>query len=153
MIQQNLRIIGFAGLLLFGCSIDSSLDYNPMYFTGPASAVEQIAIMLKTKDWTELANHYDLTDSLINRSELVSGEFFYTDVEPPNAHPAGFWRYKHPFPPAFKYYSSRDLEEPNIIEVTVQVEIDQGGGMVQRGLQTFLMRKTIKGYQILPDKE
>jgi len=153
MIQQKMRVIGIVSLLLLGCSHMHNVADNSMYFDDPASAVEQIAVMLKAKDWSELARYYDLTDSSINRSKLISGEFFYTDEEPPSAHPAGFWHFKHPFPPAFTYHSSRDLEESNRIEVTVQVEIDQGGGMVQCGLQTFLMRKSNKGYQVLPYKK
>ena len=153
MIQQKMRIFGIVGLLLLGCNHMHNVADNSMYFADPASAVEQITVMLKAKDWAELARYYDLTDSSIDRSKLISGEFFYTDEKPANAHPAGFWHFKHPFPPAFKYHSSRDLEESKIIEVTVQVEIDQGGDMVQRGLQTFLMRKSIKGYQVLPYKE
>jgi len=93
-----------------------------------------------------------ITNASIDRETLVSGEFFYTDEEPAAAHPAGFWHYKHPFPPAFKFHSYREIEEPGLIEVTVMVEIDQGGGMIQRGVQTFLMRKTEKGYQVIPDK-
>jgi len=153
MIQQKMRIIGIVSLLMLGCNHMHNVADNSMYFTDPSSAVEQITVMLKKKDWAELSRYYDLTDSSIDQSKLKSGEFFYTDEKPPNAHPAGFWRYKHPFPPTFKYHSSRDLEESNVIKVTVQVEIDQGGGMVQRGFHTFLMRKSIKGYQVLPHKE
>jgi len=153
MIQQKMRIVGIVSLLLLGCNHMHNVADNSMYFADPVSAVKQIAVMLNAKDWAELARYYDLTDFSLDRSKLISGEFFYTDEKPANAHPAGFWRYKHPFPPAFTYHSSRDLEEPNVIEVTVHVEIDQGGGMVQRGLQTFLMRKSIKGYQVLPFKE
>ena len=83
---------------------------------------------------------------------LISGSFFYTDKEPAVAHPAGFWHYKHPFAPAYKFHSFRHLNEPSVIEVTVMVEIDQGYGMIQRGLQTFLMRKTKNGFQIIPHK-
>jgi hypothetical protein len=152
MIQRKMIVIVVMSLLLLRCNNASRVACNPMYFASPVSAVEQITIMLKAKDWAELANYYDLTNSPVDRSKLISGEFFYTNEKPPNAHPAGFWHFKHPFSPDFKYHSYRDLEESNIIEVVVQVEIDQGGGMVQRGLQAFLMRKSIKGFQILPQK-
>jgi hypothetical protein len=139
-------------LVLVSCNSHSTVSDSQKYFESPASAVEQIAVMLKERNWAELASYYDLSDSPVERSTLISGEFFYTDEEPAGAHPAGFWHYKHPFPPAFKFHSTRDLEEPGVIEVTVQVEIDQGGGMIQRGMQTFLMRKTENGYQIMPHK-
>ena len=137
--------------LVIGCR-QSDIQDGAKYFTDPESAVEQITVLLQDKNWPELTRYYDLSDSPIDRADLISGEFFYTDVEPPHAHPAGFWRYKHPFPPSFTFASTRELDEPGVIEVTVQVEIDQGGGMVQRGLQTFLMRKTEEGFQVMPHK-
>lgn len=139
-------------MVLVGCNSRPTVSDSQKYFESPESAVEQIAVMLKEKNWARLADYYDLSDSPVERSTLISGEFFYTDEEPAGAHPAGFWRYKHPFPPAFKFHSTRDLEEPGVIEVTVHVEIDQGGGMIQRGMQTFLMRKTKNGYRIMPHK-
>lgn len=151
MILPKTAIIIVICLLLVGCNNHSSA-VNPMYFANPDSAVKQITVMLENKDWSELSRYYDLTGSPIDRATLISGEFFYTDERPDVAHPAGFWHYKHPFPPAFKYCSSRNLEEPGVIEVTVEVEIEQGGGMIQRGMQTFLMRKTDKGYQVMPHK-
>lgn len=139
-------------LVFVGCNSHSSGSGGGKYFKSPGSAVEQIAVMLDEKDWAKLAGFYDLSDSPIERSTLISGEFFYTDEKSASAHPAGFWHYKHPFAPAFKFQSTRDLDEPGVIEVTVQVEIDQGGGMIQRGMQTFRMRKTENGYQVMPHK-
>jgi len=122
------------------------------YFESPQIAVELITIMLKDKNWKELTKHYDLTNSDTEPKPLKSGDFFYTEERPESAHPAGFWKYKHPFAPGFKYDSVRDVtEEPGIVEVTISIEIDQGGGMIQRGYNTFLMRKSDLGYQVLPD--
>lgn len=135
-----------------GCTSNSAMSSRQKYFKSPELAVEQITVMLKEKNWAELADYYDLSDSPVKRSTLVSGEFYYTDERPASTHPAGFWHYKHPFAPGFKFLSTRNLEEPGVIEVTVQVEIDQGGGMIQRGMQAFLMRKTGKGYQVMPHK-
>ncbi len=135
-----------------GCGETATSDDAGKYFASPEAAVEQITVMLKDKNWPELAEYYDLADSPEDRADLVSGEFFYTEEQPEVAHPAGFWKYKHPFSPAFEFKSTRDLEEPGVIEVTVGVEIDEGGGMIQRGLDTFLMRKSDKGYQVLPHK-
>lgn len=138
-------------LMLIGCNGGNSTG-NRGYFKDPASAVEQITVMLEKKDWAELARFYDLTDTPVDIETLRSGEFFYTDERPAAAHPAGFWRYKHPFAPGYKFLETRKLEEPGVIEVSVQVEIDQGGGMIQRGIDTFLMRVSEKGCQIMPHK-
>ena len=94
-------------LVLVSCNSQSTVSESQKYFESPASAVEQIAVMLKERNWIELASYYDLSDSPVERSTLISGEFFYTDQKPASAHPAGFWHYKHPFPPAFKFLSTR----------------------------------------------
>ena len=133
-----------------GTTIEST--EGPIYFSSPQEAVERISAMLRRKDWGKLARYYDLTDTPIDRATLNSGEFFYTDKRPEAAHPAGFWHYKHPFAPGFKFDSVRKLETPGVIEVTVKVEIDQGDGTPQRGIQTFLMRRSDKGYQVMPHK-
>ncbi len=137
---------------LAGCSSSPATTDGPKYFPSPAEAVERITVMLEEKNWVELAHYYDLSDSPEERATLTSGEFFYTDQEPAMAHPAGFWHYRHPFAPGFPFHSRRDLEAPDVIEVTVMVEIDQGGGMVQRGTERFLMRQTDNGYQVMPHK-
>lgn len=149
MILSKTATITALCLLFLGCNKQSDVN-DPMFFTSPESAVEQITVMLKNKDWSQLAQYYDLTGSTIERSTLITGQFFYTDETPESAHPAGFWHYKHPFPPGFKYLSSRNLAEEHIVEVTVHVEIDQGGGMIQRGEKTFFMSRTDKGFQIQP---
>jgi len=119
------------------------------YFASPSKAVKQITVMMEEKNWSELANYYDLTGSQTDRAELVSGEFFYTEERPDIAHPAGFWKYKHPFAPGFEFNSIRELEDVDVFEITVGIEIDQGGGMIQEGYQTFLMQKSDKGYQVI----
>ena len=138
-------VISRACLILVGCRAARESAEGPMYFPAPQTAVEQISAMLEQKDWPWLARYYDLTDASIDRATLVSGEFFYTDEKPDVAHPAGFWHCKHPFAPSFRFASVRELDEPGVIEVTVKVEIDGGGGMTQRGIQTFLMRKSDNG--------
>lgn len=139
-------------LWLAGCKSSPEAADGPKYFASPAEAVERITGMLEEKNWVALARHYDLSDSPEDRATLLSGEFFYTDEEPAAAHPAGFWHYRHPFAPGFTFHSTRELDEPGVVEVTVMVEIDQGGGMVQRGIETFLMRRTDRGYQVMPHK-
>ncbi len=125
---------------------------NPKYFESPEKAVEMVTKLLNKKDWVALSRYYDLSDSNISRYELVSGRFFYTEQPPEGAvHPAGFWKYKHPFAPGFQYFG----HEPaggNRVTVTVTIQIDQGGGMVQRGMDSFKMIQTGEGYRILPDE-
>lgn len=150
MILSKTAAIIVICLSLIGCSNQPVSSNESTYFASPESAVKEIRIMLRNKDWPKLAMYYDLSDSKIGRATLISGEFFYTDERPESAHPADFWHYKHPFSPAFKYLSSSDVAQVGVKQVTVHVEIDQGGGMIQRGMQTFFMSWSGEGYQILP---
>ncbi len=140
---------------------------DPAYFDSPRQAVEQITAMLEAKDWPALAHYYDLEGSGIDRAQLVSGEFFWRTERPEVSHPAGFWRYKHPFSPGFHYawsgsevgianiMAAPDADtpegDPGIVKVVLEVEIEQGAGEpVQRGFSEFRMRRSERGYQILP---
>lgn len=120
------------------------------YFASPEEAVVRITALLRTEDWAMLSRYYDLTGSKVDRREVESGRFFLRTEKPEGAHPAGFWRYKHPFAPGFKFDRVNTTADSNVIVVVVSVEIDQGGGRKQRGLSEFRMRKSAKGYQILP---
>ena len=42
------------------------------------------------------------------------------------------------------------LKSRGCIKVNLQIEIDQGDGIQQRGLRSFYLRKSDKGYQLLP---
>ena len=137
---------------LAGCEDDMAANDDPAWFESPRQAVEAITVMLEASDWPALARYYDLEGSDIERAQLVSGEFFYRTERPEAAHPGGFWRYKHPFHPAFHYAWSDPAGEPGIVKVTLEVEIDQGeGSPVQRGMAEFRMRESEHGYQILPN--
>ncbi len=124
---------------------------KPRYFSSPERAVEQARALLTNHDWETLGSYYDLSDSSIASGALTSGAFFYRTQRPEVAHPAGFWRYKHPFAPEFSYMGHHLLTN-NVAKVTMMVEIDQGGEM-QVGYQEFLMRKTEQGYQFLPERD
>ena len=127
-------------------------EEDPRYFRSSKEAVEVISVLLDKKDWVTLSRYYDLSNSEVDRKNLETGRFFVRAERPEVAHPGGFWRYKAPFSPGFKY----DHEEPegkDIVRVHLRIEIDQGDGMVQEGFDSFRMRKTPKGYQILPDSE
>lgn len=127
----------------------SSMAPQPAYFTDPKSAVDEIARLMRAKSWTELARYYDLSGTEISIEELNSGRFFVRDKPPAVGHPGGFNRYIQPFAPSFSYFSHQTIGD-GMVEVTVDIEIDQGGGMIQRGLESFRMRKSEKGYQLLP---
>lgn len=120
-----------------------------LYFTGPKTAVTVISGLIEQSDWIALSRYYDLSGSGIDREELESGRFFVREERPPVSHPGGFWRIRHPFDPRFRYRYHLSLSGDHV-RVHLSIEIDQGGGMTQRGMDTFLLRKSGNGYQILP---
>lgn len=119
------------------------------FFKDPKQAVDLIITMLVSEDWKKLSRYYDLSGTNVDKESLISGDFFIRKKRPEVAHPAGFWRYREPFAPAFSYLSHHTLSD-GIVKVTVHVEIDQGGGMIQRGQDSFQLRKSANGYQLLP---
>ena len=84
------------------------------YFSSPAEAVPIITELLVKKNFKILAKYYDLSDSEVKISEMESGDFFIRKVRPKFSHPAGFWRYKHPFAPGFKLNSIEAKSPLNI---------------------------------------
>ena len=120
-----------------------------LFFDNPKDAVVEISKLLSASDWKTLAKYYDLSNTDIDDEELTSGKFFIREERPEVAHPADFWRYKHPFSPGFDYFYSEPETEGKVL-VWVKIEIDQGDGMTQVGLQKFRMRKSKNGYQLLP---
>lgn len=119
-------------------------------FQSPQVAVPLIAELLRGEKWKELAGYYDLSGSGIDFAELESGRYFIRTERPATAHPAGFWKYRHPFAPGFQYEHEEQTGDPRIVKVTVSIAIDQGGGLIQRGFQTFQMRRVDGGWKILP---
>lgn len=105
--------------------------------------------MLVAEDWPRLARCYLLDASGIERSDLESGRYFRRSA-PAAAHPAGLDRWRHPFPPGYRYVSH--IIEGDEALIQVGIEIDQGGGMVQRGMREFHMRRAARGWQVLPDR-
>ncbi|MFC1680065.1 hypothetical protein ACFL2T_07645 [Elusimicrobiota bacterium] len=126
-------------------------DEKPV-FLSPQEAVERIAKLLREEDWPALAGYYDLDGTEVDPKQLHSGDFFIRTERPETAHPGGFWRYKQPFSPAFKYESHGDsTKHPGDVIVTVGVSIDQGGGMVQRGMSFFRLRRSGGGFRLAPN--
>ncbi len=146
-------ILVVLGVIVSGCSMTPAVqpEEKMAYFEDPQQAVDSIRTMLSANAWAELSRYYDLTGTDIKRKSLISGDFFVREKRPEVSHPAGFWRYKQPFSPQFSYLAQHPLAD-DIVEVTVHIEIDEGGGMVQRGMDSFQLRKSTNGYQLLPKK-
>jgi len=128
-------------------------ELETTYFSSPAESVQIISDLLKKENFKILARYYDLSNSEIKLSELESGDFFIRKERPEIAHPAGFWRYKHPFSPGFKFRSVQVTAEDAIYIVEVSITINQGPDSPdQIGLAYFYMIKSDKGWKILPDQ-
>ena len=142
---------------LFGCKFmndNSQKDISKTYyFSSPAEAIQNITELLEKKNFKILARYYDLSNSKIKLSELESGDFFIRKERPEIAHPAEFWRYKHPFAPGFKFKSVQATAKDAIYIVEVSISIDQGSDSPKQiGLSYFYMVKSDKGWKILPDQ-
>jgi len=129
--------------------MDTMESREPKYFASPQEAVEIISELLIKEDWKTLSRYYYLEGSNVDVEELESGRFFIRTKPPEVCHPGGFWVYKHPFDPSFKYLGHEEIRD-NIIIVTVHIRIDEGMGMFQEGRKFFAMKKTPKGLQVLP---
>ncbi len=140
-----------AGLVvLSGLEGGAAMAQEPAYFSDPKSAVAEAAKLLRAEAWAELARYYDLSGTTVPPDTLTSGSFFVRDKPPAVGHPAGFDRYKQPFAPGFSYMTHTSAGDDEV-KVTVDIEIDQGGGMIQRGMDTFYLRRSVHGYQLLPN--
>jgi len=143
---------------LLGCGLmknNSQENFEKTYyFSSPAEAIPIITELLEKKNFKILAQYYDLSNSEIERSDLESGDFFIQKDRPETAHPAGFWRYKHPFAPGFKFNRVQPTAKKDIYIVEVSIVIDQGADTPQQsGLSYFYMIKSDKGWKILPDQD
>jgi hypothetical protein len=142
---------------LLGCKTMNEINQKNMsenyYFSSPAEAVEIINELLDKKNFKILAKYYDLSNSEIKLSELESGDFFIRKERPGTAHPAGFWRYKHPFAPGFTFNNVKATAKSAIYRVEVSISIDQGSNSPKQiGLSYFYMLKSDKGWKVLPDQ-
>jgi len=123
------------------------------YFASPKDAVSKIAEMLRQSNFKTLAGYYDLTGSGLLIADLESGDFFVRKERPESAHPAGFWRYKHPFSPGFEYSNMWPAEKQNVHVIQVMTSIDQGSDSpAQVGYSQFYMIQSTHGWQVLPGR-
>lgn len=138
--------IAVAGWLLPGCAH----PITPRYFASPEAAVGTIDRLLRTERWRTLAAYYDFGREPVPWSTLESGDFFLRRALPDHPDPSGAARYRQPFPPGWKRVATEAGPEPDVVRVIMGIEIDQGGGPPQRGRTEFLMRRSPKGWQVLP---
>jgi len=158
--NQYFGMAVFAGILIFflsGCKSMKSNTKKGMsvtyYFSSPAAAIPIITELLEKKNFKILAKYYDLSNSEIELSELESGDFFIRKERPEVAHPAGSWRYKHPFAPEFSFSNVQSTAKDGIYIIEVSLSIDQGQDFPEQiGLSYFYMIKTDKGWKILPNQ-
>ena len=153
----RLMALTVAFLVAFGCGEPadepaSGHGEGAHYFASPEEAVAEIRVLLEAKRWPELARYYDLSGTDIDRATLDSGAFFFTTERPQVAHPAGFWQYKHPFAPPFEFLRTVETDAPDVSTVVLEVEIEQGGGLVQRGQSAFNLSRKPEGWQIRPEE-
>ncbi len=122
------------------------------FFSSPAEAIQIITELLKKANFKILAKYYDLSNSEIKLSELESGDFFIRKERPEFAHPAGFWRYKHPFAPGFTFNRIQATAKDEVYIIKMSISIDQSSdSLKQIGLSYFYMVKSDKGWKVLPD--
>jgi hypothetical protein len=140
-------------LALMLASLPAAFGAEPLYFESVEKAVATAGELLRKNDWPTLARYYDLAGSDVKAEDLENGEFFIRKERPANADPAGFWKTKHPFPPGFTFDRVEKTDDAAVMRVHVKIEIDQGGGPKQRSLASFAVRKSAKGFQILPPKK
>ncbi len=148
---MNVTLLGapriFTALLTLALASPAMSD--TIFFASPKDAVPALAEMLANEDWAALARCYAFEGSGVDRRELETGRYFRRSYST-EGHPARLDRWRHPFPPGYRYLTH--TVEGDEALVRVGIEIDQGGGMVQRGFREFRMRKTAGGWQVLPDR-
>lgn len=128
-------------------------EAGALYFRSPQEAVGRATELLRQEDWATLARYYDLTDAPLDHTALASGDYFLREERPPGHHPGLPWRYAHPFTPGMHFEEAQPTARPGVLRVRVGIEIDQGGGPPQRGFETFLLRESERGYQLLPEDD
>ena len=138
-------------MLLIICIIlnFNTVQMQQLFFSSPEESVEIITGLLLSEDWRTLSAYYihDGNQELLD--SLLSGDYFIRREMPELTHPGGFWRYRHPFSPGFKYHSHEQVAD-DLIKVNLIIEIDQGDGMMQVGKSSYLLKRSPEGYKILP---
>lgn len=112
----------------------------------PERAVEILARLLSAEDWPALARLHDLEGTTLRAADLESGAYFIRGATPPAP---GHGLIRRPFSPGYSYafHEVRGDEA----DVTVSCAIDQGDGMVLRGMQSFRLRLRGPGWKVVPE--
>jgi hypothetical protein len=144
---QRTKYVGYVILIILIFNVD--LMAQKLYFSGPRESVSLTSKLLTEENWEQLSYFYYLenADEEVIDS-LKNGSYFIRTKRPEVAHPGGFWKYKNPFPPGFNYLSHSEVAT-DTIKVEVTIEIDQGNGRIQQGLDSFYLKKSKKGYQLI----
>lgn len=126
-----------------------------LYFAAPADAPGRVTDLVRAKDWATLTRYYDLSlTPRVDVGAMRSGAFFVDESLPANQGPTAMSRYKQPFPPGSRFVEVVAVGDsaitPCIYDLTTVLEIDQGGGMVQRVLRTTKVIRRTEGWQFLP---
>ena len=153
VILALLAVLFFSGGSSMGEAAETGKT-GTAWFDSPEKAIPIITNLLKQQDFRTLSTYYDLSASGIDPATLLSGDFFIRKERPEMAHPGGFWRYKHPFAPGFRYIGMTADTVKDTYTIHLRIEIEQGeGAPPQIGLDTFRMIRSDKGWQILPELE
>lgn len=149
--QQGLKLVflllAFSGFA--GCGRWRGADEaGPLYFDSPQEAVEMTAGLLRSSDWPTLRRYYDLEGSDVAPETLESGKYFI-DCPPGEAGSNAPCRYLHPFDPRYAFARVNPGSRKGEHEVVVQIEF-QEGGMKLKGYTSFEMRRSRRGWRILP---
>ena len=131
-------------------SLKNSDSATVKYFSSPRDAVPIITGALRNADWMLLAQYYDRTGTGLREVDLQDSSFYLQDVKPQKIHPGLDWKYRQPFTPGFQFDRVEEKPDPSIVNVHLIVDVGKGGGLIQRGLSEFRMRRSAGGYQILP---
>ena len=147
---MQIRIKYITGVFLLTLLSCINMTAQSLYFSSPQESVEKTSKLLINENWDKLMTFYFLENTdKETLDSMKNGSYFIRDKKPFSYHPGVSWKYKKPFSPSFKYSNHETIEE-DLIKVTVSIEIDQGGGMIQKGMSYFYLLKSKKGYQIKP---
>lgn len=128
---------------------------EPIYFASPADMPARVTEYLRGSDFASLTRCYDLSlTPRVDVASLRSGAFFVNSAAPANQGPTAVSRYRQPFPPGSRFVEVRADGDPGTLPciwtMTTMLEIDEGGGMVQRVTRECKIIQTSRGYQFLP---
>ena len=143
--QRGKRYIGI--IILITIFLNTKLMAQDLYFSTPQESVKITSKLLIEENWEKLSNYYFLHNAdVVTIDSLKNGSYFIRDTRPELFHPGVQWKYKKPFPPNFSYFSHIETSQ-DTVKVEVNIEIDQGNGMLQQGISSFYLIKSDKGYQ------